>query len=106
MSPSPEILGFASGILGSVSLIPQIHKSYTTKSSNDISTKTICLMYCALIIAVIYGILIKHAAIYAMNGIACSLYVILHVIKIRNDHLHKSLQSEYSELERVTVSES
>jgi len=102
MSPSPEILGFASGILGSVSLIPQIHKSYTTKSSKDISTKTICLMYCALIIAVVYGTIINHPAIYAMNGIACVLYMILHAIKIRNEKFQDQ-PVKYFELENITI---
>jgi len=81
-----EIFGFMSGILCSLSLIPQIYKSYTTKSSQDISTKTLCLMYCALIIGIIYGIIIKHAAVYVMNGISIILYIILHGVKIRNEH--------------------
>jgi MtN3 and saliva related transmembrane protein len=98
---NPEILGFLSGILGSVSLLPQIHKSYTTKSSKDISIQTICLMYCALLIGIIYGIVINHAAVYVMNGIATILYIILHGVKIRNER-----SSTYLELENIELTSS
>ena len=104
MPINPEILGFLSGILGSLSLLPQIHKSYTTKSSKDISTKTLCLMYCALIFGLIYGIIIKHAAVYVMNGITTTLYMILHGVKIQNERLITNYK-QIDNIELVSPSE-
>ena len=79
-----EIIGFISGMIGSLSILPQIHKSWKSGSSDDLSTNTIILMYIAFILAVIYGIMIQQTAIYVTNIFSCTLYVILHGIKIYN----------------------
>jgi MtN3 and saliva related transmembrane protein len=79
-----EVLGIISGILGSVSIFPQIYKSYTSRSSKDLSTSMIVLTYFAQSFGILYGILIKHFAVYAANTAVLSLYVVLHIIKVRN----------------------
>ena len=81
-----EVLGIISGILGSVSILPQIYKSYKTRSSKDLSTSTIVLTYFAQGFGILYGILIKHFAVYAANTTVLSLFVVLHIIKVRNEH--------------------
>lgn len=95
---NPEIIGYIAGIIGSMSIIPQIYKSYISGSSKDLSTKMFILTYISYGFAITYGILIKHVAIYIMNAIGFGLYILLHSIKIYNEH--KSLQTNYNELDR------
>jgi len=80
-----EPIGLVSGAICAVSVLPQIRKSWITRSSGDISTTTICLMYLAMSLGVTYGTLIHHAAIYTSNAVIFILYAILHGVKIRNE---------------------
>lgn len=75
-----------------VSIVPQIYKSWVTRSSGDISTATILMDYLALGLATVYGVLIDHEAIYVCNSINLGLYVIMHLVKYRNEHLENSYQ--------------
>jgi MtN3 and saliva related transmembrane protein len=106
-SDSLEFLGFSAGTLECIALLPLIHKTYKTKSSKDLSTHTIIIMYIALIMAIIYGFLINHFAVYFTNILTIFLYVILHGIKIKNEHFTSSSSSSssiaYQELTEVTV---
>lgn len=105
-SKSLEILGFTAGSLECIALLPLIHKTYKTKSSKDLSTDTIIIMYIALLMATIYGFLINHFAVYFTNLLTIFLYFILHGIKIKNEQFTSSSSSSsiaYQELTEVTV---
>jgi MtN3 and saliva related transmembrane protein len=82
---SIESIGILSGLIGCLSIIPQIYKSYTSGSSQDLSTSTFILLYIAYTLAVIYGICINHIAVYLSDSVALILYVILHSTKIYNE---------------------
>jgi len=45
----------------------------------------IVLTYLAMGLGMIYGVLIRHAAIYTSNTVIFGLYVILHMVKVRNE---------------------
>lgn len=79
-----EAIGFTSGALRAISLIPQIYKNYASGSSDDLSTSTILCMYAALSIGTIYGFVIDHVAVYVSNILNIVLYMALHGVKIRN----------------------
>ena len=79
-----EALGFASGALCAVSLVPQIYKNYTSGSSDDVSTSTILCMYVALGIGTAYGFMINHMAVYVTDLTLAGLYMTLHAVKVRN----------------------
>lgn len=101
MTPSPEILGFASATIASASVIPQIIKSWRTRSSKDISTPMILMTYIAVTLGIIYGFIIHHVAIYVGNSVTLILYLTLHLVKIRNQGEKQVVCTEGVEL--VTV---
>lgn len=80
-----EPIGLVSGAICAISVLPQIRKSWITRSSKDISTTTILLMYLAMTLGLTYGVLIRHAAVYTSNAVILSLYVVLHIVKARNE---------------------
>ena len=94
---NPEILGYVSGIMGSLSIVPQIYKSYISGSSKDLSTKMFIIQYIAYTFAIVYGILIKHAAVYLMNAIGFLLFILLHSVKIYNEY-YLNVQNTYNEM--------
>lgn len=83
--PNYEPIGLVSGAICAVSVLPQIRKSWITRSSKDISTTTIVLTYLAMGLGMTYGALIRHAAIYTSNAVIFGLYAVLHGVKIRNE---------------------
>jgi MtN3 and saliva related transmembrane protein len=92
-----EMIGFVSGIIGCLSVLPQIYKSWKSGSSDDLSTNMLILMYIALILAIIYGIIIQHSAVYVTNSIAFVLYALLHGIKIYN------MRKKYTKLSDIEM---
>ena len=81
---NPEILGFTSAAISSAAVVPQIVKSWRTKSSKDISTPMILLTYVSMGLGITYGFLIRHVAVYVGNSVTLLLFAILHFVKIRN----------------------
>ena len=80
-----ETLGFVSGALSALSILPQIYKNIKSGSSSDISTHTIVCAYVALSIGTIYGFMIDHVAVYASDLTIMGCYMVLHGVKIWND---------------------
>ena len=80
-----EPIGLVSGAVCAVSVLPQIRKSWITRSSKDISVSMIMLTYLAMSLGMVYGVLIRHAAIYTSNAVIFGLYVVLHMVKVRNE---------------------
>ena len=80
-----EPIGLVSGAICAVSVLPQIHKSWITRSSKDISVSMIVLTYIAMSLGMVYGVLIRHAAIYTSNAVIFALYAVLHMVKVRNE---------------------
>ena len=80
-----EPIGLVSGAICAVSVLPQIRKSWVTRSSKDISVSMIVLTYIAMSLGMVYGVLIRHAAIYTSNAVIFALYAVLHMVKVRNE---------------------
>ena len=45
----------------------------------------ILLTYVAVGLGTIYGVLIRHAAVYLSNAVIFVLYIVLHLVKVRNE---------------------
>jgi len=77
-----DFIGFVAGILIAVSMIPQIFKSYKTKSVEDISFLMLIIIMFGTALWVIYGILIKSFPIITMDGFGFVVNLILIFMKI------------------------
>ncbi len=53
-----DMVGLAAGLLTTVSMLPQVTKSYKSKSTKDISLPYISLLWLGLLIWIIYGFMI------------------------------------------------
>lgn len=63
-----DVIGFAAGFLIAVSMLPQVVKSYGTKSVKDISFLMLCTIMVGTALWVIYGAMIMSLPIIAMGG--------------------------------------
>ncbi len=77
------LLGFIGGILTTVSFLPQVVKTWRTRSVNDISLFMYALLSLGIVIWIIYGIIIGSIPIIAANAVTLMLTAIMLVFKIR-----------------------
>ena len=75
------LIGYLAGTLTTVSFLPQVIRSYKTRSTHDISFKMLLLFGAGMLLWTIYGILVNSMPIIAANVITFALVVVLMAIK-------------------------
>ena len=78
-----ELIGYLAGIIVAISLIPQVIKSWKTKSTKDISVMWTLIYLTGLILWVIYGIGILSFPIIIFVSIEALLAISLLILKIK-----------------------
>ena len=78
-----DLFGYAAGILVVVYLIPQVIKSWRTKSTKDLSLFGYIIYVIGIILWIIYAILIQNGPVAVMNGIALILAVTMLYLKLK-----------------------
>ena len=76
-------IGLIAAFLSTVSLLPQVLKSWKTKSTKDISFQTIFIIVSATLLWLIYGILRKDIPIIITNSIGLLTGGFILVLKTR-----------------------
>jgi MtN3 and saliva related transmembrane protein len=84
-----DTIGIIAGILVLSSFIPQLHKAYKTKTMLDVSIYLMGLLASGLFLWVIYGIIREDPVIIGTNVSGLILNVILLILKLKYDKLHK-----------------
>lgn len=78
-----ELIGYAAGLLAAISLIPQVVKSWKTKSTKDISILWTSIYLCGLILWMIYGWMIASYPLVVMVVFETALALSLLILKLR-----------------------
>jgi len=78
-----DILGYAAGILVTISLIPQTIKSWKTKSTKDLSLPRYTMYTIGLIMWSIYGVLKPNQPIALMSIIGAALALSILGLKLK-----------------------
>ena len=79
-----QVLGLLAAALTSISMIPQAVKSIYEKQMNDLSITTYLLLFCGVILWIVYGVFQRDLPIILANGIALFPTVIILVLKIKD----------------------
>jgi MtN3 and saliva related transmembrane protein len=67
MSFSPEIIGLLGGTLSCITFVPQIFKTWKSKSVKDISVSSFLIVVASTIVWVVYGLLINSISVISTN---------------------------------------
>ena len=78
-----DILGYIAGILVVISLVPQVIKSWTTKSTRDISLSRYIIYVSGLILWVTYAFLIQNGPVAITNSIGLLLALSILYLKLK-----------------------
>ena len=78
-----EIIGFIAGGLVSVSFLPQIIKSWKSKSTNDIAISLTTINISGQILWITYGIAISSVSLIIMSCLTMLMTLSLLILKIK-----------------------
>lgn len=78
-----EIVGFIAGILVASSLLPQVIKSWKSKSTQDISLGWSITSLAGQIMWIIYGLLIASYSLVIMSGITLLMALSVFYLKLK-----------------------
>jgi MtN3 and saliva related transmembrane protein len=80
---SVTVLGLAAGILTTTSFLPQVLKTWKTRSAQDLSYGMIVLFLSGISLWLLYGVQIQSLPIILANAVTIVLLLILFGMKIR-----------------------
>jgi MtN3 and saliva related transmembrane protein len=85
-----DIIGTVAGILVLSSFIPQLIKAYKSKKMSDVSIHLMIPIASGMFLWVIYGLIRSDPVIIGTNATGFTLNIILLVMKLRYDKMHRS----------------
>jgi MtN3 and saliva related transmembrane protein len=77
------LLGLAAGLLTTASFLPQVVKTWRTRSAQDLSYAMIVLFLLGIGLWFLYGVLIQSLPIVLANAVTILLLLVLFTMKIR-----------------------
>jgi MtN3 and saliva related transmembrane protein len=91
--PLIDIIGYTAGLLILISLIPQIMKSWRTKSTGDLSLPRYLIYMSGTALWLAYGIVLKNIPMILTNGICLGLSgtVVYLIVKYGKKKSRKTL---------------
>jgi MtN3 and saliva related transmembrane protein len=79
-----DILGFSAGVITTLAFIPQVLKTWKSRSTNDLSLLWLLSFGIGVGMWLVYGFLLNSPPIIAANGATLVLIGVLLAVKIRN----------------------
>lgn len=77
-----EMVGHLGSILSSITFIPQVYKTWKSKSAGDLSMLMMGIVFTSTIVWLIYGIGLDLWPVIICNGIICALSLLLIFFKL------------------------
>ena len=77
-----ELFGFAAALLTTIAFLPQLYKTWETKSADDVSLIMLILFITGLIFWIIYGLKIHSAPIIVANFITFIFNFLILILKL------------------------
>ena len=81
---SIEWLGLAASTLATLAFLPQVVKTWRTRSANDFSLATLLMLEAGVGLWMIYGLLRGAPSIWLGNGVTFALAGFILLVKIRS----------------------
>lgn len=78
-----QLLGLAAGTISSITFLPQVIRIWKTKSAKDISVQMLLLLILGVTMWLVYGILVKDAAIIYTNSMVLTMSLIMMYFKFK-----------------------
>lgn len=77
-----EMVGHFGSLLSSVTFIPQVYKTWKSKSAGDLSMLMMCIVFTSTVVWLIYGIGLMLWPVIICNSVICALSLLLIFFKL------------------------
>jgi len=81
--PAAEAVGYLAAILTTVAFVPQVVKTWKTKSAGDLSTGMLVMFTAGVALWLVYGVLLRSLPIIAANIVTLGLSAVLVGLRLR-----------------------
>ena len=98
-----DIFGYAGAFFLTITLLPQIHKTYREKKMDDFSCGFFCIQVMTCVCFLIYGILLEAVPLIIANSIVLSQTFVLINFKIRYKNLNQIIEEEEVLNQNLTI---
>jgi len=78
-----EIIGLIAAVLTTSSFVPQVYKTWKTKSAGNLSLTMYIAMFVGIILWLVYGIHLNSFSMVVANSFTALLTLILIIFKLR-----------------------
>jgi len=77
-----EIVGHLGSFLSSVTFIPQVYKTWKSKSASDLSMLMLFIIFTSTIVWLVYGVSLNLWPVIVCNSVICALSLLLIFFKL------------------------
>lgn len=81
MNFNPEVLGLVAGTLSCITFVPQIFKTWKSKSVKDISVMSFMIVVVSTLIWLSYGIIKQLPSVILTNVVVCISAMVMLLLK-------------------------
>lgn len=81
-----EILGYAAGAMTAFTFLPQVVKTWRSKSAKDISLNMFLIAFTNEIMWLVYGVMLNNWVIISTNAVMLIMSGIMIWLKVRYNH--------------------
>jgi MtN3 and saliva related transmembrane protein len=78
----PDLFGYAAGILTTVAFLPQVIKTYASRSARDISLHMYVIFTIGILLWLVHGLLAGSGPVVAANSVGLVLSLSMVVMKV------------------------
>ena len=78
-----DVIGIAAGSFTTISLVPQVIKTWRARSAKDLSLSMLLVFIAGVALWVTYGLMLGAMPIIAANGFTLALLLALLALKVR-----------------------
>ena len=78
-----DVLGLIAGTLTTIAFLPQLHKTWTSKSAKDVSSVMMITFCIGVFLWFVYGLEIHAMPVVVANAVTLVLALLILVLKIR-----------------------
>ncbi len=81
-----EILGYVAGLITAFTFLPQVIKTWKTKSAKDVSMAMFVIAFTNQVLWLLYGLLIDNWVIISTNALMLVMTGIMIGLKVKYNH--------------------
>jgi MtN3 and saliva related transmembrane protein len=81
--PFVDILGYTAGAITSLTFLPQVIKTWVSRSAKDVSLVMFLIAAVNEVMWIVYGVLLDNWVIILTNAVVLSMSLIMIILKLR-----------------------